>query len=157
MKHLIFLSIISTIILSLYAQESIPVSGGNAIGSGGSVSYSIGQIVYTTNTGINGSVAQGVQQPYEISVIGIEETIGIILFYQVYPNPTTDFLTLKVENYDKWDLLYRLFDNNGRLLESKRITSTETDLDMTNYVAGIYFLKVLNKHREVRTFKIIKN
>ena len=35
----------------------------------------VGQVVYITSTGINGSVAQGVQQPYEISVItGVNET-----------------------------------------------------------------------------------
>jgi hypothetical protein len=45
-----------------------PQAGGEATGSGGSVSYSVGQVVYTTNTGINGSVAQGVQQPYEFQM-----------------------------------------------------------------------------------------
>jgi len=58
----------------LQAQESVTASGGNASGAGGTVSYSVGQVVYKTNTGSNGSEAQGVQQPYEISVIiGIEE------------------------------------------------------------------------------------
>ena len=53
----------------LQAQQVVTTSGGNASGSGGSVSYTVGQIVYTTNTDSNGSVAQGVQQPYEISVV----------------------------------------------------------------------------------------
>lgn len=50
----------------LQAQESVNATGGNASGSGGSASYSVGQVVYTTNTGTNGTVAQGVQQPFEI-------------------------------------------------------------------------------------------
>ena len=80
------------------AQETVPATGGNASGSGGSASYSIGQMVYTTNTGTNGSVAQGVQQPYEISVItGIEEAKGISLNCSAYPNPTIEFITLKVD------------------------------------------------------------
>lgn len=45
----------------LQAQQVVTTSGGNASGSGGSVSYTIGQIVYTTNTNSNGSVAKGVQ------------------------------------------------------------------------------------------------
>ncbi|MGC8754863.1 MAG: hypothetical protein ACP5QJ_07625, partial [Thermosulfidibacteraceae bacterium] len=58
----------------LQAQESVNATGGNASGNGGTVAYSVGQVVYTTNTGTNGSVAQGVQQPFEISVVsGIEE------------------------------------------------------------------------------------
>ena len=47
----------------LQAQESVNATGGDASGSGGSVSYSVGQITYQTHTGINGSVAEGVQQP----------------------------------------------------------------------------------------------
>src|SRR6056297_978638 len=55
------------------AQQAMPASGGDASGSGGFVSYSVGQVVYTTHTGANGSVAQGVQQTYEIAVeSGIE-------------------------------------------------------------------------------------
>jgi len=53
------------------AQESTNASGGDAIGSGGSVGYSIGQLLYTTSTGSNGRVAQGVQHAYEIFTIGI--------------------------------------------------------------------------------------
>ena len=62
----------------LQAQETIPAIGGNASGSGGSVSYSVGQAVYTTNTGTNGSVPQGVQQPFEISVETGNETSIVI-------------------------------------------------------------------------------
>ena len=57
----------------LQAQESINTTGGNATGDGGSASYSIGQMVYTTTTGDDGSVAQGVQQAFEIYVLGVED------------------------------------------------------------------------------------
>jgi hypothetical protein len=56
------------------AQESANVSGGDATGSGGTVAYSVGQVVYTTNTGSTGSVAQGVQHAFEIFTVGIKET-----------------------------------------------------------------------------------
>lgn len=76
----------------LLSQNAIPATGGNASGSGGSVSYSVGQVTYLINTGTSGSVAQGVQQPYEISVVtGIEEASGIELEFSVYPNPASDF------------------------------------------------------------------
>ena len=39
-----------------YAQEAVTPSGGEATGTGGTASYSVGQIAYTTNTGANGSV-----------------------------------------------------------------------------------------------------
>ncbi len=56
----------------LQAQTSVNATGGNASGSGGSASYSAGQVVYTTHTGANGSVAEGVQQPFETLQITIE-------------------------------------------------------------------------------------
>ncbi|MDA3912025.1 MAG: T9SS type A sorting domain-containing protein [Bacteroidales bacterium] len=141
----------------LQAQEAISASGGNASGSGGTASYSVGQIVYTTNTGTNGSVAQGVQQPFEISVVtGLEEAKGINLSVSAYPNPTTDFLNLKVENYDNANLSYQLFDISGKLLETKNITGNQTSIVMSNLVPATYFVKVILGNKEVKTFKIIK-
>jgi|SRR5690554_3243411 len=72
---------------ALKAQESVNATGGDASGEGGSVSYSVGQITFQTHTGTNGSVAQGVQQPFEISVVtAIEEAKGINLSVTAYPN-----------------------------------------------------------------------
>lgn len=142
---------------SVQAQEAILATGGEASGDGGSVSYSVGQVVYSTNRGANGSVAQGVQQPYEISVVaGIEQATGIMLELSVYPNPASDFLTVKAENYDTDNLSYQLFDINGKLLESKKADGSETQIEMKNLVPAIYFLKAIENKEEIKTFKIIK-
>ncbi|MBL7138786.1 MAG: T9SS type A sorting domain-containing protein [Bacteroidales bacterium] len=143
-------------LISAQAQETPTASGGDASSSGGSVSYSVGQVIYTTNIGTTGSVAQGVQQPYEIYSIGIEETEGQILL-TVYPNPTTDFLILKVENYDNENLFYQLYDISGKLLENEKLGGNETSIDMSNFLPATYFLKVIDNNKEIKTFKIIKN
>lgn len=154
---ILFLSLWFTV---LYAQEAIPAAGGNATGSGGSMSYSVGQDVYTTNTGSNGSVAQGIQQPYEIFVVtGLEEAIGIKLNLSAYPNPATDFLILKVDvstQLNFHSMSYQLFDLSGKLLENKELMSSETSIDMKNLLPSTYLLKVIDKNKEVKTFKIIK-
>ena len=86
--------------VGLPAQETVPVTGGDATGAGGPSSYTVGQVVYTTNTGTNGSVAQGVEQPYEISTsVGIKVT-AINLELVAYPNPTNNALTLNIDNYN---------------------------------------------------------
>jgi opacity protein-like surface antigen len=142
----------------LQAQEAIPATGGDASGSGGTVSYSVGQVFYTTNTGgANGSVAQGVQQPYEISVVtGFEDAMGISLNLTTYPNPTTDYVKLKIENYKTENLTYQLYDTSGKLLENKKINGNETSIVMGNIVSATYFLKVIQGNKELKTFKIIK-
>ncbi|MBE9469140.1 MAG: T9SS type A sorting domain-containing protein [Bacteroidetes bacterium] len=147
--------------LGLQAQEVISASGGNASGNGGKVSYTVGQVVYTTNTGTSGSVSQGVQQAYEISVVsGIEQAQDINLICSTYPNPTTNFLTLNVDaerSRSIQSMSYQLFDINGKFLESKILTSNKTTITMENRVASIYFLKVLDNNKELKTFKVIKN
>jgi hypothetical protein len=158
-----FLTILITNILTYYlslstiqAQEATPVTGGNASGSGGTVSYTVGQVVYSSSTGSNGSVAQGVQQPFEISVVTtIEEAKGISLCV-AYPNPTKDYVVLKIDGDIKTEYIASLFDTNGKLLESKKIKGNETIIVMDHLVSAVYFLKVINNNKEVKTFKIIK-
>ena len=144
----------------LQAQESVNATGGNASGSGGTVSYSVGQVVYTTNIGTNGSVAQGVQQPYEISVVtGLEEAKGINLTVSAYPNPTTDYLTLEVDastTLSIQSMAYQLYDMQGKLLQNEKITSNQASIVMSNLVPATYFVKVTESNKEVKTFKIIK-
>jgi hypothetical protein len=142
----------------LQAQNTISASGGNASGSGGSVSYTIGQIVYTTNTGTNGSAAQGVQQPFEISVVtGIEEALDISLEIMVYPNPATDFVKLKIKNYEVKNLRYQLYDINGSVLQDNKVEGNETSISMQNLLPSVYFLKITDNNKVIKTFKIIKN
>jgi hypothetical protein len=139
------------------AQESVNATGGNASGSGGSMSYSVGQVAYQTHTGTSGSVSEGVQQPYEISVVtAIEEAKGINLLITAYPNPTTDYLQLKVESETLKDLSFQLYDMNGKLLQSEKITGNQTSIVMSNLVPTTYFVKVIQGNKEVKTFKIIK-
>ena len=164
MKKLLLIVLSSAFAFSFsssLAQEVIPASGGNAEGTGGSVSYSVGQLFYRIYPGTNGSVAEGVQQPYEISLVtGIAEAEGIILTVSAFPIPAKDFLILRVENYDFEDLEYLLYDVSGRLLKEGKVTSSETTIYMTNLVPAVYFLKVLQttpSYLEVKTFRIIKN
>lgn len=142
----------------LHAQTSVNATGGNASGSGGSASWSVGQVVYQTHTGTSGSVVEGVQQPYEISVvIAIEEAAAINLSVSAYPNPTTDYLTLEVEEFELSNLNFHLFDMQGKLLQSEKITGIQTIIVMNNFVSATYFVKVIQNNREVKVFKLIKN
>jgi hypothetical protein len=139
----------------LHAQESPTATGGEATGTGGTVSYSVGQVVYTSNTSTNGSVAQGVQQPFEISVIsGVGET-NFNLELSVYPNPTTNYLTLKVDKTT--DLSFQLYDLQGKLIKNKKVSERTTTIKMEELPTSTYFLKVVKKKQIVKTFKIIKN
>jgi hypothetical protein len=161
MKHkklkLSVLLLLSLGITGLQGQVVIPAAGGNASGSGGSLSFTVGQVAYQTYTGTNGSVEQGVQQPYEISeVTAIEEAKGIGILVSIYPNPATDFLTMSIIEIDISDLSYQLYDMNGNLIQNEKITGNQTRIAMSKLVSATYFVKVIQKNKEVKTFKIIK-
>ncbi|WP_310557367.1 T9SS type A sorting domain-containing protein [Flavobacterium sp.] len=141
----------------IQAQQATLASGGNATGTGGSTSYSIGQIDYIAATGTTGSVSQGLQQPFEISTLSGEEFTQIKLQMMVFPNPTTSFVNLKIENYDFQDFTYQLFDVNGREISNQKIKTNQTQIPLENLASAIYFLNVSHNNKSIKTFKIIKN
>ncbi len=162
MKRSLFVIVTFCLISSgqiIRAQVAVSASGGNTSGSGGTVSYSVGQVLYSVISDIStGSVYQGIQQPYEISVItGAEGIKDINLFCQVYPNPANDFLNLKIENYVTEGLVFKLFDANGKLLKNRKAEGKETTISMSGLLPAIYFLKVTDNNKVLKTFKIIKN
>ena len=139
------------------AQESVNSTGGNAIGSGGTVAYSIGQVVYTTNTGSNGSVAQGVQQPYEILTVGINENEPKITL-SVFPNPVADNLILQVNEVEQSTLTFKLCDAQGKQISKGQIIAKQTQINTASLSTATYFIHVVNQeNKKVQTFKIIKN
>lgn len=138
-------------------HENLNSSGGNFHGSGGTVSQSVGQLFYTIATGTGGSVNQGIQQPFEISVVTeIKEAAGISLMMSAYPNPTTGLLKLRINDLRFDNLIYQLFDANGKLLETRTITGIETEIDLQYREPAVYFLKVIRRNEIFKTFKILK-
>jgi hypothetical protein len=160
MKHKKTITSVAFLLLGLgglQAQQSTTATGGEATGTGGTASYSVGQVVYTTNTGTNGSVAQGVQQPYEISTtVGINET-SVNLELSVYPNPTTNYLTLKVDNFELSTLNFQLMDMQGKIIENKKVNSKSTNISLEGQPAATYFISITKNNQLIKTFKIIKN
>jgi hypothetical protein len=141
----------------IYAQNAVPASGGNAGGGGGKVSYTVGQVAYTSQEGSGGSVNQGVQQAYEISAVSAVENNGAIeLSFLVFPNPTTDQLVLRIGEELQASMVYRLYDVNGKLLDQQPITNKETMIPMQSYSRAIYFLDVIRGNKKMSSFKIIK-
>ena len=141
----------------ILAQESVNTSGSIATGSGGTASYTVGQVAYTSSLGSNGSVSAGVQQAYTITATtGVDET-NFNIEASVYPNPTTDLLVLSV-NELKEDFKYQVLDMAGKLLINGKLTNTQTQLDFSSYAAGSYYVNIIsNQNQNMKTFQVIKN
>lgn len=137
-----------------FAQKSVVASGGKATGTGGTASFSVGQVSYKSPEG--NIVSDGVQQPYEIQTLGKSDFTTIELTMKVYPNPTIDELKLKITDQDLNDLSYILIDSAGKTLSSEKINIEESSINMKEYTTGIYFLNVLSKNEKIKSFKILK-
>ena len=142
----------------VFSQETISAAGGDASGAGGSSSYTVGQVAYTTATGTNGSSAQGVQHAYEIySTVNLDESLLVQLEISAFPNPTVDFLNVSIQGDLTQDLSFQLIDNLGRLITSDSILNHEAQIEMSDLPAGNYFLNISSKSGLIKTFKIIKS
>jgi len=152
---LLFLSFVPAV-----AQQSINPSGGTASGAGGSATYSIGQPDYQNYSGSNGSILEGVQQPYEIFELSISDYDGMAIDCQVYPNPTNDIIQLRITNYELREgavLHFSVFDLTGKQLLQQKITGEITDISMENLPRSTYFLNIIVDKKIAKTFKIVKN
>ena len=142
-------------LIGVQAQTSVNATGGTVLSDGGSVSYSVGQVVNTTNKGTGGSVSQGVQHPFDISVVAsIDEARGV--FLSAFPNSATDFLTLRIEEFDALNVSYFLYDKQGKLLQKGKMTSSQTTISMSSFNPDTYFVKVNQGNKELKMFKVIK-
>ena len=155
MKNVI--CVIGLLFLSLtQAQESVNSLGKVAVGSGGTVSYSVGQIVYTTNVGNNGSSAQGVQHAYEILTLGKMEPLYNFSI-SLFPNPTNDNLILNLDTYKNEKLNYLIYDLQGKQIKTGNIESLQTVINLSHLNSGVYYMDIETENKKVQSYKIIKN
>ena len=139
------------------AQDAFTASGGDAFGNSGTVAYTVAETFYCTYSGTQGSEAQGVQQPYEISLLGIDNAIYINPECSVYPNPVPDYILLKIGDLLNLKLSYLLNDASGNTLISDRISSRETTIKIERLAPAVYFLIITDSAGFIKTFKIVKN
>ncbi len=140
-----------------YAQQAVSAAGGNAKGSGGNVSFTSGQTSYTSLASNSGTVAEGVQMPFEIHIVtNLDPAREITLECEAYPNPASDYLILKIHREQIENMRYQLIDLNGKVLEEAFIGDAETIITLKHHKPTNYFLKILDNSAEVMTFKITK-
>jgi len=140
---------------TLQGQQVVATSGNYNKASNGSISWTLGEVVSETMGSGQTKVTNGVQQP-NLLVTSIFELENSGINLSAFPNPASGYVILKLENEQAEELNYVLFDMNGKLIEKKDINSPETIISFTELYPSTYFIKVLSKGKEVRTFKIEK-
>ena len=159
MKYVISILLMCFVISSVsQAQESVSTAGGKATSNSGSVSYTVGQVAYSTHSSNSGTIMEGVQQAYEIFIIStVDEKKFAGIKLKAYPNPVDNRLNLLFEDMIPNNMKYELFDMQGKLLQQAEIDGSEMSVDMSKLTAGAYFLKIKSNDEIVKVFKIIKH
>jgi len=153
-KYLLIFYFLLYTVLNSQAQQGTVASGGDDYGIGGSMSFSIGQIDYSTEIGAGIKITEGLQQPYKVSVIADTSNNPTI---SIYPTLTNDFVTLSFQNTNIENITYKLYDVLGKLIEKQKINDNQTYISFQMLADAMYFIKVFDGNNEVKTFKIIKN
>ena len=142
-----------------FAQSAVVPVGGDAQSNSGSVSYTVGQIaVQTVNNSSGISLAEGVQQPYEILTVGVDDYPQITLDAVVYPNPAENLVQLQLNGFEipADGLRATLYDGNGKLLQTLNVTEDFTSFQIGQYATGAYYLELRDDRRVLKTFKVVR-
>jgi len=78
--------------------------------------------------------------------LGLTETESFHKFFSVYPNPTSDYITLDNKTEETYNLF--LLDITGKLIYQESINRTK-NLNISQYKSGTYFLKITNDNRTI--------
>ena len=154
-KRLLCVGLCSTLVG--YSQQNTVASGGDASGAGGTVSYTVGQIDYEVLSTASGTITQGVQQPFEIYSVGLDE-LGYSISASLYPNPTVNSVILTVDAWDTYsDADFQLTDEQGRIVREGTVKAKETTIQVADLANACYYLNIVVSDKLVKSFKLIKN
>lgn len=102
-------------------QQAVTGSGGDAIGSGGSVSYTMGEPVITFVSAPSGNVTHGVQQPYPLLSTSLPPEGDPSPQVVIWPNPTTSGLSVSFGGTPTAGSMYMVLDASGRSVLSGKL------------------------------------
>lgn len=144
-KTSLMLILICTYQSALFSQtlELIGAAGTESQNAQNHVSYSIGELVVSTEQAGENTVTQGYQQS-SLFVTGIKEST-VQFDLKIYPNPTADVLFLESPNLTKLSGL-SIYDQQGALvMEIPNPASTHVDINIGQLSAGTYLLTAYQK------------
>jgi len=75
----------------------------------------------------------------------------------LYPNPSTDFITLSSKNENLEELSFALIDNSGKIiLNDQKVNSENEKINIKALPSNMYFLIISKLNKKSKTFKFLK-
>lgn len=160
----IYLTLISFALVINYinAQSITPQvvasSGGYASNGTFSVSWTLGEPVIATAQNSGTTLTQGFQQPtYNVTNITTETLQGFDV--NVFPNPTSDYITIEWTVEKENTLYITLYDMAGKMISEKSYSESDkkVSINMSQLASAQYILEVKDKtNSATKIFRIAK-
>jgi len=145
------------------SQEVISGAGTSAKNGKTTLSWTVGEPVISSS---NPRLSQGFHQGdlrinkshparfVDPEVLAAAEKVG--LSFIVYPNPTSNSVTLSSQQDIQPGTAYRIYNVSGSLLSSGDLIDRQTQIDLSHFSGGTYFLVITDNDIPVGEFRIIK-
>ncbi len=81
---------------------------------------------------------------------------GIASLITIFPNPTTDFMT--ISNDQSRDLEFKIYDVAGRLISTQQMSAVDANITIGTHslTAGSYILHTISDDRQIDSYQFIK-
>ena len=66
-------------------------------------------------------------------------------FFNLYPNPVSDIITLNIDNTNNADLTLNIYNVTGELISSETLQQNQQQINIGNLNNGIYFFEIKSK------------
>ncbi len=103
----------------------------------------------------NAAACKGIGKNLSVAIgpaAGINDAIALNNLWRIYPNPAENFVLIDFNSSDISDAQIQIIDISGRTIETFQLAFIETNkpykIDLKNYEAGIYFVKMITKEKE---------
>jgi len=144
-------------------RQVLGSTGGYSTAGNVQLSATVGEAVSTTLISGTLILTQGYQQPdRNYWADAIEDLLEIVVSYEVFPNPTSDLLTVRFESQTPVSLRLHISDLSGKQLAgfSRQIDGIgqhETNFSMASLAEGVYLLSFIDANGQLlHTQKIQK-
>ena len=152
MKKTILILLIFSHWLVLNAQTiSRQIVSSNGIQSS-NIEWTLGELITDHYQGNESTLSQGFHQGNLVLTMIYETKDKINI--KVYPNPTISHIVIATLN--KRDLNAKIFDIDGKLILSRDITGSTTEINVEGFAAGTYFLSLTKSNQIIKTIKVQK-
>jgi hypothetical protein len=141
--------------------QSVNSSGTKMTQANGSISFTVGELVVLSQVdGEGNTLSSGFSPGATITTVNVKEVDPTVLVVKVYPNPTTELVSIQINHSQINHFFVTITDLQGKELFAAKYAgiSNVIGINTSSYATGTYFLTLKDLNNQVlSTYKIIKH